>query len=503
MKQNYTKKIVKYFDSLVEGILFKLKDKTNYFFKKNTKTNSFHKFLISVFSLLLFYLFYLLIPSYYDKTWVQNTLENKLIEDFKIDFSMSADITYGILPSPHFLIKDVKIFVNDNDKKKELSEIKKLKVFIDQTNFFKKNNLNISKVNIHNANFSFQGDDIKLVNKASHNKFSNKLIKIYNGKIFFKDSQNEIIAITKVKFASLFYDDLKKLNLVNLEGEIFNTPFNFYLNKDFSSTGVKEVNFKVKKLKLNINDKLIKKTDGFINGLNIFSFFNSKTHTKYSIKKKLVSFEFDESKIKSSNKDYKGKLSFEPFELELDISLIKYDLFKLLNFNSIIGELFKSKLLLNEKLNANISINIASNLNKEYFSSTALKFNIVNGKLNFDKTKLVNNKIGLIEVNNSNLFFEKNNLILSSDIMIDINNSDNLFSFFLTSKKFRKPIKKVIINFDYNLVKKQLNIKDIKIDGVKNNTEMLNIMQDIKDIENYNLNKTKRMFNRLFSAYVG
>ena len=61
----------------------------------------------------------------------------------------------------------------------------------------------------------------------------------------------------------------------------------------------------------------------------------------------------------------------------------------------------------------------------------------------------------------------------------------------------------VIINFDYNLVKKQLNIKDIKIDGVKNNTEMLNIMQDIKDIENYNLNKTKRMFNRLFSAYVG
>jgi len=503
MKQKNTKKIVKYFDSLVEGILFKLKDKTNYFFKKNTKTNNFHKFLIGAFSLLLICLSYLSIPNFYDKTWVQNTIENKLIEDFKIDFSVSADITYNILPTPHFLIKDVKIFVNDNETKKELSQIKKLKVFINKKEFFFKKNFNISKVDIYDANFSLQGDDIKLINKASHKKFSNKLIKIHNGNIFFKDNKNEIVAITKVKFASLFYDDLKQLNLVNLNGEIFNTPFKFYLNKDFSSTGVKEVNFKAKKLKLNINDKLIKETDGLINGLNIFSFFNINTHTKYSIKKKLVSFEFDESKIKNSNRYYKGKILLEPFELELDINLNKYDLFKLLNFNSIIGELFKSKLLFNERLSANISIDIASNLNKEFFSSTALKFNIVNGKPNFDKTKLVNDKIGLLEIKNSHLFFEKDNLILSSDIIIDIQNSDNLFSFFLTSKKFRKPIKKIIINFDYDLVGKELNIKDIKIDGIKNNSKMLDIMQEIKDIEKYNLNKTKRMFNKLFSAYAG
>ena len=444
MKQNYTKKIVKYFDSLVEEILFKLKDKTNYFFKKNTKTNNFHKFLISVFSLLLFYLFYLLIPSYYDKTWVQNTLENKLIEDFKIDFSMSADITYGILPSPHFLIKDVKIFVNDNDKKKELSEIKKLKVFIDQTNFFKKNNLNISKVNIHNANFSFQGDDIKLVNKASHNKFSNKLIKIYNGNIFFKDNQDEIIAITKVKFASLFYDDLKKLNLLNLDGEVFNIPFKFNLKKDFSSSGIKEINLKAKKLKLKINDKLKKTPDDVIEGINTLSFLNFKTHTKYNIDKDSISFEYDISKIQNSNMDYKGKLLFDPFELKLDIDLKKYDLFKLFNFDSIKGELFKSELLFNERLSTNISINIASNRNKEIFSSTSLKLNIINGKINFDKTTLVKDDIGVLKIDNSHLFFENNNLILSSDVIINIQNSEKLFSFFQTSKKLRKLIKKVI-----------------------------------------------------------
>ena len=118
MKQKYTKKIVKYFDSLVEKTLFKLRNKTNYFFNKKHKTNNFHKLLIGIFSLLLIYLFYLSIPNFYDKTWVQNTIEDKLIKDFNIDFSMSADITYNFLPTPNFLIKDAKIFINDNEKKK-------------------------------------------------------------------------------------------------------------------------------------------------------------------------------------------------------------------------------------------------------------------------------------------------------------------------------------------------------------------------------------------------
>ena len=118
MKQKYTKKIVKYFDSAVEQTLFKLRNKTNYFFNKKHKTNNFHKLLIGLFSLLLIYLFYLSIPNFYDKTWVQNTIEDKLLKDFNIDFSMSADITYNILPTPNFLIKDVKIFINDNEKKK-------------------------------------------------------------------------------------------------------------------------------------------------------------------------------------------------------------------------------------------------------------------------------------------------------------------------------------------------------------------------------------------------
>jgi hypothetical protein len=501
MKQNYLKKIVKNFDSIVEKTLFKLQDKTNYFYKKYGQIKYFYKLLIGFFSISFFYLLYLSIPSFYDKTWVQTTVENKLIEDFKIDFSVSANITYNILPSPNFLIKDVKIFTNNNSNKKSISEIKKLRVFIDQKKFFNKE-FKISRVAIYDANFSLQGDDLILLNKASHKKFSNKKIKIYNGNIFLKDNENQTIAITKVKLASLYFDDLKKVNLLNLDGEIFNIPFNFNLSKDDSS-GIKESNLIMKKLKIKINDKSSETPDGLVNGVNTFLFLNSNIQTKYNKKGKLISFEFDGSKIKNNNTYFKGRLLLEPFELKLDIDLKRYDLFRLLDLNSIIGELIKSKLLFNKKLSTNISIDIASNFDREIFSSSEIKFNIVNGKINFDKTKLINDKIGILEIDNSHLFFDEDNFVLSSDIIIDIKNSDKLFSFFQTSKKLRKPIKKIIINFDYDLTRNQIDIKNIKIDGAESNDEMFKIMREISSIQKHNLNKSRIIFNNLFSAHSG
>ena len=137
MKQKYTK-TVKYFNNLIKDIIFQLTDKTNKFFKKiifkltyktnkffknNSKISNFNKLIISFISLLFLYLFYLSLPTLYDKTWVQNTIENKLLEDFKINFSISSNISYNILPQPHFLIKNSKIFKDNDEKPILLAEI--------------------------------------------------------------------------------------------------------------------------------------------------------------------------------------------------------------------------------------------------------------------------------------------------------------------------------------------------------------------------------------------
>ena len=199
------KNTFKYLNYLIKKTLFKHRNKTNNIFINNFKVSkfkvaksnisNFNKYLIGLIALLFLYLFYLSIPTLYNKTWVQNTIENKLINEFKINFSISSEISYEILPSPHFTIKNVKIINNSVDAPKELAEIKKLKIFISQKNLFDKDRLKIKRVLIDKANFSIQKSDFSYFNEFNKKKFSNKKINIRNCNIFFKNDDNETISI--------------------------------------------------------------------------------------------------------------------------------------------------------------------------------------------------------------------------------------------------------------------------------------------------------------------
>ena len=60
-----------------------------------------------------------------------------MTEEFKVNFSLSSEISYAILPSPHFIIQNVTIF-NDLSKNQKIADIKKLKIFISQKKFLNK-----------------------------------------------------------------------------------------------------------------------------------------------------------------------------------------------------------------------------------------------------------------------------------------------------------------------------------------------------------------------------
>ena len=206
------KQIVKNFNNLIKKTIFKLKKKTNNKFHVST----FNKYIITVISILFAYIFYLLIPLLYDKNWVQNKIVSKLSTEFNINLSNSFDISYRILPKPHYLIRD---------SKTSLAEIKVLNVFISQNNFFNKESIKINEVSIKEANFFLLSDDLKTLYKNSENKFSEKEIKINNSNIFFKDNLNEVISIIKISNAFLFFDEKNLFNLFNLNGKVFNIPF--------------------------------------------------------------------------------------------------------------------------------------------------------------------------------------------------------------------------------------------------------------------------------------
>jgi hypothetical protein len=493
------KNTAKNFNNLIQKTIFKVQNKTNDKFR----ISSFNKYLISFIGLLFLYLFYLLIPLLYDKGWVQNNIENKILNEFKIDLSMSADISYRILPAPHFLVKNSKIILDSTKSNKSIADVKNLKIFLSQKNFLNKEKINVKKLIIDNANFLLLRSDIKKLNELSNNQFIKKKIKINNSNIFFKDNLDEIITIIKIDKANLFFDDKKKLNLFNLKGSTFGVPFVFNLSSKNDSIINKKANLEIKSLNLNIFNEFIYDHNGSHHGKNIISLTNTTIRTKYNVKEKLMTFVSDNLQLNDSSFNYSGELLINPFNLNLNINLGNYKISQLFSLNSILKEFIKSELLFNENLSLDLSILARTDSIQELFHKAEINFNIVNSKINLDNTMFINDKIGLLELDNSNLFVKNNKLILNTDILITIKDSKHLFSTLNTNKKSRKEIKNILINLNYNFFNNLIKFNKIKIDNNDVSDQLLIMMEGFNDNNINNIVRSRQLINKILSIYEG
>ena len=337
------------------------------------------------------------------------------------------------------------------------------------------------------------------MNKSSSNKFSNNKIIIENSNIFFKASSDESIAIVKIKKALLFFDDKKLFNLFNLKGDVFKIPFTFNLTKKINSNEDTEININAKSLNLNIFNLYKKKNNNSIIGKNIISFLKSEIFTKYTVIDDTMIFYSKDSKTPN----YNGELSINPFDLDLNIDLGNYKISKILNINTILIEFIKTGLLFNNNLSLNTSVTANTSVRGELFQSAKINLDINNGKINFDKTSLVNDRIGSLELGNSKLFFDNEELVLNSDIKIYVKNSNNLYSFLQTNKNSRKEIKNIFINLNYYFLTNEIKFNSVKINNKKANDQLLSILETF-DYNNFkNLNRSRRLLNSLFEVYEG
>ena len=490
--------LVQNFNILIKKTIFKVKNKTNNKFI----ISSFNKYLITIIGLLFFYIFYLLIPLLYGKDWVQNNIERKIFNEFKINISISNDISYRILPSPHFLIKDSKIILDKTENQKSIADVRKLKIFFSQKNFFNKEKMNLTGLIIDNANFSLLRNELKILNNYSNNKFSNKKIIVNNSNIFFRDNLDEIITIIKINKAFLFFENKKKINLFFLNGNVFGVPFTFnHVSKNDTLIN-KEIKFKAKSLKLNIFNESI--YDKNLNtGKNVISFLNSSMKTKYNVKEKLITFTSDNSRLNSAIIDYSGKLSINPFDLDLNIDLGSYKISHLFNSISILKESIKTGLLFNDSLSLDLSILTNTRAEGEIFQSAKINFHIINGKINLDNSTFINNKIGFLKLSNSDLFIENNELTLNTNILVTIKDPNALFSFLNTNKKSRNEIKNIFINLNYTFSDNVIKFNNVKINDKDVSDQFFNVIDNFKDANFNNKNKSRRILNALFAAYEG
>ncbi len=478
-----------------------------YINKKNKKISNFNLYLIFLISLLFLYLFYLSIPSLYNKDKLQQSIANKLIDEFKINISISSDISYSILPAPHIVIQNVKMYNENLKNPKELSQIKKLKIFISQKNLFKQENLKINRILIEEANFLIQITDLKYFKDFINDKFSNKKITIKKSNFFFKAKNDETISIFPISKFNLFYNEKKMINEITVKGKIFKFPFNLKWSKNFKDKIQLVTLLNIKKLKFNMKN-VSSPVNGIYTAQNNIILRNSKFLSNYTIENNSIIFWSKNSRLSNSSLDYKGKIDLKPFDLIIYLDLDKMNLKNFLNSRENIKEIFKLESLYNNSFSANILLNIKKIINNKLFKKSKIFINFNNGNINFNNSFLSNEKIGKLNLYRSVLEIVNGELIFKGNFNFIINNKKEFFKVFQIPKKHRFNLENIFFDIEVNMFANKLIINDIQLNNLKDfSNEYIQIILDEYNAFEGNKIKNwvslKNFMSKIFESHAG
>ncbi|WP_075482254.1 AsmA family protein [Candidatus Pelagibacter communis] len=506
-KRNKTKKSFNKFSLFINAQINKIKSIFYRFRLKNIEVYVVEKFRVNYalffLSILFFlYLLYLSIPGILVKKSLQNELETKLKKEYNFEFALTPEIKYSILPKPHYVISDVIIFTEKSSYQKEFSQIKKLKIFINQNNFINKK-IEIKKIEISEANFFIEKSDFNFLQRFLKNGFSSNSIKIQKSKIFYKNDQNQIVSFLNLNNIFIYYDELKKQNIMSSQGKIFNIPFSFEWKND------KNLNENLTKiilnsLKLNVTNKSFiddKKKTFRIN------FKRSKLIFDYFLEKDKILLKSSNSFLGTDKFFYEGTVDFDPFDFKIKSKIDKLDLSDLNPSQNIFKEIFSRDVLLNNNLNGQFSISSNKLINAVFFNEIFLNWNFVGEKIELNNSFIENKKIAKLLFESGSIYKEENSLMFQGLFNFEIFNINKFNRKFVVAKKNQKDIKKISFGINTNL-----NTMDTKIFHISINDKDSDVNEILDElIYDYNNNSIKvnnwislkSFVNKIFSSYSG
>ena len=506
-KKNILNKMLSKFFTFFNTTKGTWKISLNQFKKKNIENYIYERFQVNyalfILSIVFFlYLLYLSIPGIVISDNIQNELEEKLKKEYNLDFALTPDINYSILPKPHYVVNDVVIFTEKTGYQKEFSQIKKLRIFINQNNFFKMNNV-IKKIEIKNANFFFENSDFNFINNFLDNGFSKNSIKILKSKIFYKSNEGQIVSFFTLENVLVSHDELNKENTLISKGKIFNIPFTLDWKYD-ESLNEKITKVKLNPLKLSLLNKS-KKGDK-VKNLKI-NFKRSKLNTDYFIEQDSIIIKSKSSFLGTNKFDYSGKINLDPFDFQIESELQKFDLKKIVITKNMLDEIFSQEFLLNENFNGKLAIKSKSLNNGGFFNEILINSNYVGEKIELSNSKLFNKKIGSLNLDYGNIYLEENDLFFKGKFSFEIFDKNKFYRKFLVSKKNQKDLEKVYFGLIYNLSKFDAKIFFISLNDDKPETND-NLDNLIYSFNNNSLTinnwiSLRSFINKILSSYPG
>jgi hypothetical protein len=487
----YFKNISYFINSLLEKNLNKLNfENLSYLFKNN-------KIILTFVALFVFFISYLLLPTFYKQSDITKELKIELKTRFDLNFKLSNNIKYNFFPRPHFIVINSTIV----DGQKEVSEIDKIKIYISLGNFFSFKNIQVKDLIIENANFNLNEKNYNFFIQLLSKNFKDGNLIIKNSNIFFKNSEDEVLFINKISKMRFYYEPKELKNIFYAENEIFNIPYSietYFNNKKNKIFSLLNINL----IKLKIENELSFKNKKKL-GKSKFIFNKLKKEVDYQIENNNFRFHIFDNKDQPSV-NFKGDFNFKPFYATLVGDLNEINFNYLFGSNAVIAQLLKTEIFNNNNINFSMNINAENVFDNLNFKNIILKSKVQDGLIDTDKTKFKWRNFVDFEILESLIFVKDGELVLDGKLIINVLNYNEIYKYLLTPKNYRNKINKIDLNFSYNFDQKTAELKDIKIDN-KIDQNVNEILNNIILKRDYLQNKIyfKNLLNEAIKSYAG
>ena len=493
-----SKSIFKYFKSINRNINNLLEANLNKLnFKNFSNLSRNRKIILTFVALIVLFISYLLLPAFYKQAEIAKELRNALFSKLNLEFNFSNEFNYNFFPKPHFVINESSISKDQN----QLSNIKKLKIYVSADKLFSLKNIEIKDVIIEDANFNLNSKNYNFVLDLLKNDYSDLNFIIKNSNIFFRDDKNEVLFINNIKKIVYYFDVKEKKNNLIAENEIFNIPYKIELQdrEDIKNIATKlTLNF----LNLKLENQLDYSKEVKLGSSDIL-LNKYKSILKYEIHKNFVKFYYSE-KPQNSEYLYKGIINLKPFYSNISGQSDELNLSYFVDPNSLFVQLLKTQILNNSNIDFQSNLKFKKVKNNSNFKDINFVTKIEEGLIDLDKSIFSWKDYANFNLEDSLIYSKEGELILDGKLSIDINNKNEIFKYLLTPKNYRKEIKNFEFNFSYSFDQKTINLSDIKIDGDFNNevNEILSTL-NLSDSKLQNKIYLKNLLNDAIKAYAG
>ena len=422
--------------------------------KFGQKLDTFHIIFI-VFAVFFSFILFLSIPSLFDYKKLQSKIAKEIESDFNLIINNISEINYRFVPSPHLIIS--KGSVQLNNETTSISNFKDLKIYISLPKLYNGKLIKIKKIVFNEDNFKINLENLKLISQHLDEKNINKL-KIKKSKLFFYNNINEVTTISPIRNLNYFTDNRTKKKKLKIIGNLFDTNYNFYWEKDLGGKKLSNFSLKFRNPTINFENTLILNSKDKKKGLLKINIVNQKLLLDYEHNKENIIFKsLDKSNDILSTK---GNIELNPFYFDIQAVLKKQNITKLIHFLS--STFLEIKTNVHPNLSGKINIQLEK-MRNAYFNSGYLNFQIADSGIKL-KNNLINiRNIGNLIIKDTLIYKDNENIIFASKLEINVQNQDQFYKRLSISKKNRVKIDKIFVILEKNLDKDIYTLSEIYI----------------------------------------